>query len=449
MRFRIIIFFIFSFCILLLCGGFAKTQELKQRGFAGFTYRAVTEKDMKDLNLSDTIGIFVTKVFPNSPAQRAGLMTGDIIKKYDNHVISDSSQFLSVNRLYCANDKIKVSVLRAGKPLAVTLMLGEFPREKSNDIDIEYTCFYAGNVRLRAVVTSPLHSKGKKLPALLMVSALGSPRLADMPSYNMQTAIAYKIAKSGFRVLRFELRGYGDSEGEDYRTGDFNAEVNDNLAAFSYLAGRGDVNKNKIFVFGHSTGGIIATLVAGQKPAAGLVASCTIGRTFYERMGDTLRLQGELEGDTPAEIDNTIKNYLDLTVSIAQGETLPEIIKKSPAASELVNTSGRVMDDRTPQYWRQQLNINLAEIYSKIKCPVLVIYGMSDFITQLTCHEHIRDVLKISGNKDVTLAVIPDMDHKYAYAKNFRESFENYKTGNFKENPEAVNEIIKWLINRI
>lgn len=450
MKHRAIIVFCLCFCIASLCAGFAQNQELKQRGFAGFTYRAITEKDAKDINLSDTTGIFVTNVFPNTPAQHAGLMTGDIIKKYDNHSISDSSQFLSVNRLYYANDKIKVSLLRAGKPLAVTLTLGEFPREKSSDTDIEYTSFYsggisAGNARLRAVVTSPLHSKGKKLPALLMVSALGSPRLADTPSYNLSTELAHKIAKSGFRVLRFELRGYGDSEGEDYRISDFDAEINDNLAAFSYFAGRNDVDKNKVFVFGHSTGGIIAALTAEKTGAAGLIASCTVGRTFYERMGDTLRLQGELAGDTPAEIDNTIKNYFDLTTSIARGEPLEEIIKKNPAASKLVNKSGRIMDDRTPEYWKQQLNINLAEVYGKIKCPVLIIYGESDFLTQLACHKHIRDVLKSSGNKDVTLAVIPAMDHRYAYAKDCRESFENYKTSNFRENPEAVNEIIKWL----
>jgi len=38
---------------------------------------------------------------------------------------------------------------------------------------------------------------------------------------------------------------------------DFNSEVNDNLAALDYLLNRNDVDKDNVFVFGHSTGGIV------------------------------------------------------------------------------------------------------------------------------------------------------------------------------------------------
>jgi len=45
----------------------------------------------------------------------------------------------------------------------------------------------------------------------------------------------------------------------------------------------------------------------------------------------------------------------------------------------------------------------------------------------------------------VTLAVILNADHTYAYAKGKKESFENYKAGAFRPNLAAFEEIARWL----
>lgn len=429
--------------------GVASQKQLRHRGFAGFSYRAVTKADMNSLNLPDMNGVIVTRVFPNTPAARAGLQVGDIIEKYDDNLILDNSQFISVTRLYYAGDRINVSLLRDGKPVAVSLVLEAFPEETSSELDIEYTSFSNKDILFRAVVTSPLNSGEKRLPALLMVSALNSPRLIGIPSYMMYREVAHAVAKKGFRVMRFELRGFGDSEGEDYRATDFNTEVNDNLAALDYLMNRDDVDEDNVFVFGHSTGGIIAAILAGKRETAGLITSCTIGRTFYERLVETVRLQARLAGELAVNIDRKIKDYLYLTVSVARGDSLSAILERNPELSRFVNKNKRIMDDRTVEYWRQLLNLNLSEIYTKITEPVLIIYGASDFLTQLAGHEYIKDVLLASGNVDVRLTVIPNLDHRYAYAKDKKESFENYKTGNFRGNPEATKQIIEWMLGHI
>ena len=57
----------------------------------------------------------------------------------------------------------------------------------------------------------------------------------------------------------------------------------------------------------------------------------------------------------------------------------------------------------------------------------------------------IRDVLVVSGNPDVTLEVIPGADHAYAFAKDKRESYDNYKTRNFRGNPESIRRVTEWL----
>ena len=80
-----------------------------------------------------------------------------------------------------------------------------------------------------------------------------------------------------------------------------------------------------------------------------------------------------------------------------------------------------------------------------VTAPVLIVYCSSDFITQMACHEAIRDVLVASGNPDVTLEIISGTDHAYAFAKDKRESYDNWKTRNFRGNPESIRQVTEWL----
>lgn len=438
---------IISLCLaqFLAFSSFASEKPLKQAGYAGFAYQDIKSADVQSLKLPDQAGIMITKVIPGSPAQKAGLKPGDIVRKYDQNDISDSSRFVTINRAYHAGDKIYVTLLREGKNIRAGLELVPFPRETADDLAIEYTAFQSGGINLRAVIVSPPGAENKKLPALLLVSALNSPRLIGVPSYDMFRSVAYAAARHGFRALRFELRGYGDSEGPDYRTQDLDTEINDNLAALNYLARRPDVDNKKVFVFGHSTGGQLAAILAGRGDTAGLITSSTIGRTMYERSLETLRIQNELSGESAAATDKKLKEFNEFLVSISRGEPLTDIVARNPDLARFVNKDNRVMDDRTPEYWKQQLELNLSEIYGRIKAPVLIIHGKSDFLTLRACHEHILDVLNASGNRNVTFSDIPDMDHRYAFAKDMKESVENYRTGNFRENPAAVAEITNWL----
>ncbi len=421
--------------------------DLKSRGFAGFGYRDLTGADLESPDGSGPDGIVVTVIVPDSPAERAGMEAGDIVTGFDEKPIRDVSGLMSALRLYYVDDSVIISALRHGEEIEIPLVFGS-NRETSGEVEVEYTCFESAGTRLRAVVTSPLGSGGKQLPALLLVSALGSPRFSGLSYHSMGREIAHTFSLNGFRVLRFELSGAGDSEGEDYRTRDFMAEVNDNLAALDYLRERRDVDSERVFVMGHSTGGMIAAALAGRRELAGLVVSCTVGRTFYERMLETLRFQGEMDGESPEALDRTLKAYLELTVCVARGDSLAAIVDRNPDIAGYVNSSGRIMDDRNTDYWRQQLNLNLSETYSEIDEPVLIIYAASDFLTQLACHEHIRNVLIASGNDDVTLEVVQGVDHAYAHAKDREESYRNYQTHDFRGSQDAIDRIVGWLKER-
>lgn len=435
--------------------------ELKRRAYVGMGYRAVTAADSALLGpdasatrgtaAADTApapalprGLVVNRVVSGGPAEQAGLEVGDLMLALDDLPVVDESGLRAILRERYAGDTLALSLRRGGRPVTLRIVASSLPEEQADSLAIEYTSFSARGARLRAVMVSPPGGAGRRLPAVLIVSALGSPQLIGVPFPSTARSLAYRLARAGFRVLRFELRGFGDSEGEDYHTTGFHAEVEDNLAALEWLAARPDVDPARVFIFGHSTGGMEAALLAGRRPPAGLVVSCTVGRTFYERMAETVRLQNELEGRPDPETDRRVGEYLALAGAIARGAPAAELRRDSTFAG-FFNDRGRIMDDRTVEFWREQLTLNLAEIYGRIRCPVLIVWGASDFLTQRACHERIRDVLTRAGNADVTLRVIPGCDHRYCRARDARESFENYRTGAFTENPEAGGAVLEWL----
>jgi len=426
---------------------FAAAQEpLKSKGMAGFTFRAITSLDVASFSSAPREGVLINEVFPDTPAESAGMAAGDILVEYGGTLISGESRLKDVISQKYACENVPFELWRQGKLVRTALTLAEPPRETASDLNIEYTLFKLRENRLRAVFASPKAVSPKKLPGLLIVSALESPRLRQFPGLNFSRELAFLAAQQGFCVLRFELRGSGDSEGRDYRETDFQTELGDNLAALDFLYSRPEIDPKKVFVFGHSTGGIVAAWLAGQRPVSGLIVSGSIGRSYVERTLETIRLQGQLAGKTETEIDGTVKDYLVFFSSLLSGDPLATIVQKHPTLSRFVNQNQRIMDDRTLSYWHQQLNLNLASIYSKVRAPTLLLYNACDFITTRACHEWMKNVMNQAGNNQVSLRIIEEADHHYARVKDFAESHRSYQTGKASLNPDPIKVIVDWLL---
>ncbi|WP_223165016.1 alpha/beta hydrolase family protein [Massilia frigida] len=102
---------------------------------------------------------------------------------------------------------------------------------------------------------------GKKHPAIIWITGGDSNSIDALwqpgPDSNDQTASAYR--KAGIIMMFPSLRGGNDNPG--VREG-FLGEVDDVLAAASYLARQAYVDPDRIYLGGHSTGGTLALLTA-------------------------------------------------------------------------------------------------------------------------------------------------------------------------------------------
>jgi serine protease Do len=105
------------------------------RGYLGVSLQSeITEELVQEFNLPDTTGAMVGGVSPNTPAARAGLENGDVIREVDGKSITDSQQLRLMISQTSPGTTVVLTILRsqAGKkPVAKTIsaVLGTLPAD--------------------------------------------------------------------------------------------------------------------------------------------------------------------------------------------------------------------------------------------------------------------------------------------------------------------------------
>ena len=112
---------VISLIIFLLVISTPHAKELRSRGFAGFQYRDVLDADVDSLNLSHSSGLYVRRVFPNTPAYRAGLNAGDVVLQYDDQKVVNGVHLASIMKDYYAGDEINLLYLRLFSPKLIRI----------------------------------------------------------------------------------------------------------------------------------------------------------------------------------------------------------------------------------------------------------------------------------------------------------------------------------------
>jgi len=95
------------------------------RGWLGVLVQNVSEK-LKEKYKID-YGVLVIKVFENSPAQKAGIKVGDIILRLDGVDIENASKLKYLISQLKPDKKVRLEILRNGKPVFITVHIEEFP----------------------------------------------------------------------------------------------------------------------------------------------------------------------------------------------------------------------------------------------------------------------------------------------------------------------------------
>jgi hypothetical protein len=263
------------------------------------------------------------------------------------------------------------------------------------------------------------------VPAMVLVTGSGrdnrdaAPRW--MPGYQPFWQIADQLTRRGIAVLRLDDRGVGSSSGEFEKATmtDFAGDVRNALA---YLRARPDIDGQRLGVLGHSEGGVVATMVAAEDPA--LKAVVLLGSP-----GTNLR---------------SIVAY-QLRYWLEQDPALPFASRERMLVQQLSRWD--VVADANPRLKFSRTYDPIPAV-ERISAPVLILHGRSDRQVPPKHAEKLAKALAEGGNHDVTVDIIPNVDHLFLQDKSGNPA--GYRKLTSRRIPGPVlEEIGEWLAGRL
>ena len=96
-----------------------------KRGWLGVKIQAVTDEIAESLGLGKARGAMIASVSENGPAEKAKLRQGDVILNFDGKDVNEMRRLPRVVAESGVNKDVPVQIWRDGKPLTVTVRVGE------------------------------------------------------------------------------------------------------------------------------------------------------------------------------------------------------------------------------------------------------------------------------------------------------------------------------------
>ncbi|MEQ1738918.1 MAG: DegQ family serine endoprotease [Methyloglobulus sp.] len=107
-----------------------KTGGKAAHGWLGVQIQDVTRQLAESFGMKKPQGALVSKVMPNSPAEKAGLQIGDIITEFNGKPIESSADLPPMVGMTPINEEGKLTIIRQGDTETVAFKVGLLPDEE-------------------------------------------------------------------------------------------------------------------------------------------------------------------------------------------------------------------------------------------------------------------------------------------------------------------------------
>jgi len=99
------------------------------RGYLGIAIQSVTKEIAEQFKLDSMRGAFVTDVTPGSPAEKAGIIRGDVIRKVNDYEVKDTVSLVSRIAEADVGSSLRIDLVRDGVAKSVTAQVAEQPAD--------------------------------------------------------------------------------------------------------------------------------------------------------------------------------------------------------------------------------------------------------------------------------------------------------------------------------
>ena len=321
---------------------------------------------------------------------------------------------------------------------------GSLPHEQIAGRTVEYgSAVSARGHRVRIIITRPPNGTDR-LPLIVFLpwlscDSIESPRGPTDGWSRMLRAVA-SAADAVF--VRVDKPGVGDSEGDCSKT-----DLEDDLAAYRaairMALERPDVDASRLTLFGGSTGGAFAPLLAGEFNVHSIAVAGGFSRTWSEHILGHERRRLTLSGAAPAAINTSMRGFVDFYALYLDSRLTPaEVLVRRPDLKPLWYDAPEHQFGRHARYFQEVQAQNIEAAWDRVRVPTLVVWGEYDWIMGRADQERIVEIVNARVPALVHLIVVPGMNHHFERFATPVEAFRE-KGGTYAG--DAAETIIDWL----
>jgi serine protease Do len=95
--------------------------------FLGVAIQEIDSDRAKALKLPEEAGVEVTRIAPDSPAEKAGIKTGDVLTQYNGQRVEGMDQFSRMVRETPAGREVRIGILRNGSAQTISAKIAARP----------------------------------------------------------------------------------------------------------------------------------------------------------------------------------------------------------------------------------------------------------------------------------------------------------------------------------
>jgi len=272
--------------------------------------------------------------------------------------------------------------------------------------------FDGANVSLAGTLLIPKIASGKRAPAVLIIAGSRQTQ-RDGLTFGTTRQLIYRdmaeyLSSRGYITLRYDKRCVGASQ--CVKPDSFDDYIDDAQGAVDYLREHPQVDADRLFVFGHGEGGVVAATigVVNDGRLAGVILAATPGRTYNKILRDQIQSRMTEAGKPEKEVADFLARYDRVLRGLMSGysdfskEKLNEKDTYDAMLIDLIKQRDIVI----------ALLINdPLQVVHNIKFPVLALQGKKDMQVAVKDAQFLEEALKRKQHHDATVVLLDDVDH--------------------------------------